>query len=283
MSVRSIIWQSICAVIASAAALTVAVAQEPAPARKTAAPAEDVLFFREFQRAKRLVEQGGRAEAGLIINLLHNQLKTSPWMEVSLLKLSELLETSNDLQAMDGYELLRKRVANSPYFQRDQEKGRLFGTALNGAAEQGIRRIRLRRIRRGLERYFARFQQYPENLAKLAIFDMVDPEDILDTDNRPFRYLPTGQQFRPQIRYLRYELQRVRPEPFAPSSPRLDSTTLLEENPPVYGARISMPGRIDPLEIEEHQTIEGYYVVVIKKDGAVLCTPNRVIIIPARS
>ncbi len=279
MPPRLIILQMALAVSLSGVLQPLATAQETAAAR----PPEDVLFFREFRRAKRLVEQGGRAEAGLIVNLLHNQLETSPWMEVSLLKLSELLETTNDLQAMDGYELLRKRVINAPYFQQDTEKGRLFAAALNSAAEQGIRRIRLRRIRRGLERYFARFHQYPENLAKLVIFDFIAPEDILDTDSRPFRYLPTGQQFRPDIRYLRYELQRVRPEPFAPSSPRLDSTTLLEEKPPVYGARISVPGRTEPLEIHEHQSIEGYYVVVIKKDGALLCTPDRVVVIPSRS
>ena len=75
----------------------------------------------------------------------------------------------------------------------------------------------------------------------------------------------------------------MRPEPFAPATPRLDSTTLLEEQPPVYGGRISVPGRMDPLSVREYQRVEGYTVVMIRKDGVVLCTPERVMIMVSRS
>ena len=258
-------------------------AQTPAPPVAAEEIAEDKLFFREFRRAARFLDQGARDEAALFMQLLHNQLSTSPWMEISLLKLSELLETRNDEQAMDGYLVLRQRVINSPYFQRGDERIGMFGTAIDGAAERGIQRIRLRRIRWALEKYFIRFQQYPENLAKLAIFDLVAPEDILDANDRPFRYLPTGQQFRPQIRYLRYELERIPREPFAPNAPRLDSTTLIQEDPPVYAARISLPGRVEPVEIRKYQTIDGYFVIVIAEDGIVLCTAERVVVIPTQS
>jgi hypothetical protein len=154
---------------------------------------------------------------------------------------------------------------------------------LKGAAEQGVRRVRLRRIRSALDQYFLRHHQYPENLAKLTIFDFIEAEDILDVDNRPFRYLPTGQQFRPQITYLRYELEMVKAEPFAPSSPRLESTTRITENPETYAARLNLPGRVEPLQVKETQTIDGYYVAAIARNGIVLCTADRIVVIPVRN
>lgn len=243
---------------------------------------ESDFFFREYARAARLVDQGGRDEAAIVMTLLNNKLQSTPWLEISTLKLGELVETSNPQQALDGYDLILKRVANAPYFREDPQRGRFFGAALKGAVEQGIRRVRLRKLRRALDLYFARYQQYPENLAKLAVFNFVEAEDILDLNNRPFRYLPTGQQFRPQIVYLRYELEAVRPEPFVPPSPRLESTTRLSEDPITYGARISMPGRTEPIEVREDQSLEGYYVATIARSGIVLGTHDRVLVIPVR-
>lgn len=244
---------------------------------------ESDLFFREYDRAARLVEQGARNEAAIIMTLLVHKLESSPWLEIATLKLAELNENSNPQAAMDGYDLILKRAANAPYFQKDPERGRFFAAALTGATEQGQRRIRLRRIRQALDQYFIRHQQYPENLAKLTIFNFIDAADILDVNNRPFRYLPTGQQFRPQIIYLRYELEIVRAEPFAATTPRLETTTRLTENPETYAARIEMPGRVEPIQVKENQTIEGYYVATIARSGIILCTADRILVIPVRN
>ena len=185
-------------------------------------------------------------------------------------------------RSTDGYDLLAKRIANAPYFLGNQQRSRLFGAALQTAVDRGVSRVKLARIRDGLSRYFARYMQYPESLAKLSIFNYVDAGDIVDANNRPFRYLPTGMQMRPTITYLRYELESIPKEPFIATSPKLVGTSKVNEDPEQYVCLIRVPGKGEPVRISEEQTIEGYYVAVIASRGAVLVGGNRVIVLPVR-
>jgi hypothetical protein len=239
-------------------------------------------FFGEYARAAAFLEKGGRDQASLVMNQLYKTLRTTPWLEIALVKHSELVEETNENAAMDGYDLLRKRLANAPYFQANVQRSRLFGGALQSAVDRGISRVRLAHLRDGLRRYFARYMQYPESLAKLSIFNYVDAADIVDPNNKPFRYLPTGMQLRPTITYLRYELESIPAEPFIASSPKLVGTSKVNDDPEQYVCLIRVPGKAEPVRISEEQTIEGYYVAAIAPNGAIFVGGNRILVIPVR-
>ncbi|MCX7915098.1 MAG: hypothetical protein N3A53_02185 [Verrucomicrobiae bacterium] len=255
----------------------------PAPAGVPEAPpiTEADRFFNEFARAAEFLARGSRQQAWLVMDQLRRRLQTSPWMELALLKACELAETQNEAVAMEGYQLLRSRVTHAPWFQASRERTTLFAVAIHGAVDRGIARIRLARIRDGLGRYFARYGQYPESLAKLAIFNYVAPEDIQDANGRPFRYLPTGMQMRPTITYLRYEIESLPAEVFVPTAPKLEGITRIQEDPPRYAALIRVPGRAEPARVVEEQTTHGYYAAAITARGAVFVGGGRVLTLPA--
>ena len=207
-------------------------------------------------------------------------LSTSPWMEIALLKHAELIESRNDAVAMEDYTVLRGRLENAPYFQGDTEKARVFKAALQGAVDNGINRIRIGRIADALARYYARYSEYPESLAKLSILGYVDIENIHAANDRTFRYLPTGQILRPFISYQTYDLESVPPDPFTVSSPRLEATSLINETPPKYAAVIRVSGQAEPARVTEDQTVEGYFVAAVATGGAIVCTSSRVLVLP---
>jgi hypothetical protein len=196
-----------------------------------------------------------------------------------LLKHAELNEISNPQVAWQDYDLLRKRIQNAPYFQGTAGHAPVFRAALLGAVARGTDRIRLLRVRDGLDRYHARYRQYPESLVKLSIFNYVDMQDVYDAEGRLFRYTPTGQQFTPVISYQRYDLESLPPEPFFVTSPKLDGTARLDETSQKYAALIRVPNHMDPQRVVEDQTLEGYLVAAVAAGGAVVCTPDRVLIL----
>lgn len=255
----------------------------PAPAeRLEPAPVSEAdRFFSELMRAAEFLARGSRQQAWLVMDQLHRRLQTSPWMELAQLKACELAETLNESVAMEGYMVLRSRVTHAPWFLANRDRATLFAVAIHGAVDRGVARIRLARIRDGLGRYFTRYGQYPESLAKLAIFNYVAPEDIQDANGRPFRYLPTGMQMRPPITYLRYELESLPAEPFIPSVPKLEGITRIQEDPPRYAALIRVPGKGDPVRVTEEQTAHGYYAAAITARGAVFVGGGRVLTLPA--
>jgi len=262
---------------APAPATTNAPATPPAPTAPQ--PSDADLFFTQYAKAVRLVRQNAHQEASIVMDLLWRKLSTSPWFEIALLKHAELNEISNPQVATQDYDLLRKRVENAPYFQGTAGHAAVFRAALLGAIARGTDRIRLLRIRDGLDRYHARYRQYPESLVKLAIFNYVDMEDVYDADGRMFHYTPTGQQFTPTISYQRYDLESLPPEPFYVTTPKLDGTARLDETTKKYAALIRVPNRMDPQRVVEDQTIEGYLVAAVAAGGAIVCTPDRVLVL----
>jgi len=271
-------------VIAVVALVTPAplLAQTNAPAVTAATPpemSEADQFFTQYTRAAALAAKGATQQATLVMDQLYKNLSTSPWLEIALLKHSELSESQSAQAAVEGYDLLQKRVANAPYFIGTARRAQLFRAALNGAIDRGISRIRLQRVRDGLERYFIRYHQYPESLAKLSIFNYVDLADISDPNSRPFRYLPTGQQLRPTISYMRYELETIGVEPFLVQAPKLDGTTQINHDPEQYVALVRVPGRQEAVRVTEDQTLEGYYMAAIALRGVVLCSNNRILVL----
>src|SRR5580704_6900066 len=139
-------------------------------------------FFTQYTKAIQLVRQNGQREASVIMDLLWRNLASSPWFEIALLKHAELNEISNAQVALEDYDVLRKRVENAPYFQGTSDRAAVFRAALLGSAMRGTDRIRLQRIRDALEVYNTRYNQYPESLAKLAIFNYIDMEDIHNSE-----------------------------------------------------------------------------------------------------
>jgi hypothetical protein len=237
------------------------------------------LFFTKFKEAARLLRENHAQEAGIVLDGASKSLSTSPWMEIALLKHAELIESRNDTVAMEDYTVLRNRLDNAPYFQGDAEKARVFKAALQGAVDNGINRIRIRRIADSLARYHARYSAYPESLMKLSILGYVDIENIHAANDRFFRYLPTGQSLRPFISYQSYDLESVPPDPFTVNSPRLEATSVISETPPKYAAVIRVPGQSEATRVTEDQTIEGYFVAAVATGGAIVCTYNRVLVL----
>jgi hypothetical protein len=262
---------------APAPATTNAPATSTAPT--TPKPTDADRFFTQYAQAVRLVRQNGHQEASIVMDLLWRSLSSSPWFEIALLKHAELNEISNPQVAWQDYDLLRKRIQNAPYFQGTAGHAAVFRAALLGAVARGTDRIRLLRVRDGLDRYHARYRQYPESLVKLSIFNYVDMQDVYNAEGRLFRYTPTGQQFTPVISYQRFDLESLPPEPFFVTSPKLDGTARLDETSKKYAALIRVPGRMDPQRVVEDQTLEGYLVAAVAAGGAVVCTPDRVLIL----
>ncbi len=252
----------------------------PPPAAVTAPPASDAdRFFTQYAKAVQLVRQNGRREASVIMDLLWRNLGTSPWFEIALLKHAELNEISNARVALEDYDVLRKRIENAPYFQGTTDRAAVFRAALLGSAMRGTDRIRIQRIRDALDAYNARYNQYPESLAKLAIFNYIDMEDIHNSEGRLFHYTPTGQRFTPAISYHMYTIEPLAAEPFFVTSPKLDGTTQLDEQTKKYAALIRVPGHMDPHRVFEDQTLEGYFVAAVAAGGAIVCTPERVLVL----
>lgn len=255
----------------------------PPPAPALTPAAESDLFFERFKIAEQLAQKGNLQEAAFAMDLLAKTLTTSPWLEIAMFKHTQLIEPKNPQAALEAYTLLHRRVDNSPYYQGSKERAAVFAVALRNAIERGVSRVRIYQLRDGLGRYFARYQQYPESLAKLAIFGYVEMDVIRDYNGRPFRYIPTGQRIMPPaISYMTYELEPVVGEPFSVSTPRLEGTSLLSDNPPKYAALIRAPGRADPLRIQEDQTVDGVFIAAIAAHGAVGCTQDRLLVLPVR-
>lgn len=290
MSAGTNIWRVLLAAGCLFFPLSIARADTNAPApMATNAPAAPIVpqsgdadrFFTQYAMAVQLVRQNGHQEASVIMDLLWRNPSASPWFEIALLKHAELNEITNPQVASQDYDLLRKRVENAPYFHGTAERAAVFRAALLGAVAHGTDRIRLLRVRDGLDRYRARYRQYPESLVKLSIFNYVGMEDIYTSDGRLFHYTPTGQQFTPTISYQRFDLESLPPEPFFVTSPKLDGTARLSETSNKYAALIRVPNRMDPQRVLEDQTIEGYLVAAVAAGGAIVCTPNRVLVLPA--
>ena len=252
------------------------------PAGVPVPPTSDAdRFFTQYARAVQLVRQNGRQEASVIMDLLWRNLGSSPWFEIALLKHAELNELSNARVALEDYDVLRKRVENAPYFQGTADRAAVFRAALLGSAMRGIDRIRIQRIRDALEIYSTRYHQYPESLAKLAIFNYIDMEDIHNSEGRLFHYTPTGQRFTPAISYHTYVIEPLAPEPFVVTSPKLDGTTQLDDKTRKFAALIRVPGHLDPHRVFEDQTLEGYFVAAVAAGGAIVCTPEHVLVLVA--
>ena len=124
--------------------------ETPLPANPVtdAAGADAYRFFEKYREAIFLVSRGQFQSAAITMDLLSHTLRVSPWLDIALLKHAQLNEHLNDRAAEDDYQLLRQRIANAPYFHSSAERARLFGVALNNTVENGINRVRLRRIRR---------------------------------------------------------------------------------------------------------------------------------------
>ena len=252
----------------------VTLAPQPPP------PSDPEKFFSQYAKASDLVRQNARQEASVIMDLLWRNLSTSPWVEIALLKHAELTEASNPQVALQDYDVLRKRVENAPYFQGNAERAAVFRTALLGAVGRGTNRIRIDLVRLALDRYKTRYHQYPESLVKLAIFNYVDMQDIYDSDGRLFRYTPTGIQFTPTISYQRYDLASLPAEPFYVTSPKISGTTRVDDKTGKYAAVILVPDRIDWQSVVEGQTLGAYFVATVDRGGAIVCTTDRILVLP---
>jgi hypothetical protein len=250
------------------------------PVTTAAQPSDPERFFSQYAKASDLVRQNARPEASVIMDLLWRNLSTSPWFEIALLKHAELTEASNPQVAREDYDVLRKRVENAPYFQGNAERAAVFRAALLGAVGRGIDRLHIQSIREGLGRYQARYHQYPESLVKLAIFNYVDMGDIYDSESRLFRYTPTGIQFAPTISYQRYDLASLPSEPFYVTSPKISGTTRVDDKTVKYAAVILVPERIDWQSVVEGQTLGGYFVASVDRGGAIVCTTERILVLP---
>lgn len=254
----------------------------PPPAADTASSTSDAdRFFSEYAKAVKLVRQNGQREASVIMDLLWRNLGSSPWLEIALLKHAELNEISNARVALEDYDVLRKRLENAPYFQGTTDRAAVFRAALLGSTMRGTDRIRLQRVRDALSVYYTRYHQYPESLAKLAIFNYIDMEDIHDSEGRLIHYTPAGQQFTPAISYHTYTIEPLPPEPFFVTSPKLEGTTQLDDQTKKYAALIRVPNRMDPHRVFKDQTLEGYFVTAVAAGGAIVCTPERVLVLVA--
>ena len=259
-------------------------AHEARPATNTAADAGSLdanRFFEKYREAIRLVDKGQFQSAAITMDLLSRTLSVSPWLDIALLKHAQLNEHLNDRAAEDNYLLIRHRIANAPYFQSNAERAQLFNVALHNTVDNGINRVRLRRVRDAVNRYFTRYAEYPESLAKLAILGYTDMENIHNVNNHMFRYLPQEPQMNPFLHYRRFDLEAIDPEPFTVNSPVLVGTSQVSEHPLKYSALIHLSGQDEPARVIENQTILGFFVVAVAHDGAIFSMPKRIIVLPA--
>jgi len=254
----------------------------PEPAVATVALDDRDVFFAEFTRIAQLVRQGGNSEALGLLNLLQRKLKAAPWLDIAMVKYGQLAESQDQQAALDSYEVLLKRIPHAPFYQAADEKGELFAAVLAGTARRGINRIRLDRIRNALQRYFTRYSQYPESLAKLAVLNYVDMEGIVDADGEPFRYVATGMQFRPLMTYMQFELEKPPADPFLNPLPKVEATSRIADDPPTYTALVRVPGRREPARIAAGQSIAGYYFAEVAAGGVIACSGDRVLVLLTR-
>jgi hypothetical protein len=250
------------------------------PAANPNAVADADLFFTKYKDGLKLVERNDAQGAAIALDLLAKSLSTSPWMEIAIFKHAQLIESTNDRVAEENYLLLRQRLINAPYFQGNAERARVFAVALQGSVDTGITRLRIRRVRVALGRYFAKHMEYPESLPKLAILNYTDMENIHGANNQMLRYVPKNPQMTPFISYKGYDLEPAIPEPFTATTPRLESTSQVSDTPPKYVALIKLPGRVEPARVEENQTIQGFFVAAVAPGGAIVSTPTRVLVLP---
>ena len=253
-----------------------AAASNPSP---EVASADASRFFEKYREATRLVARGQLQNAAITMDLLSHSLHVSPWLDIALLKHAQLNERANDRAAEEDYALLLQRIANAPYFQSNAERAQLFGVVLRNTVTSGIDRIRLHRLRDAIAHYHTRYAEYPESLAKLAILGYTDMENIHNVNNHLFRYLPQDPRMRPFITYQRYELESIASEPFNVTSPVLEGTSQVSEKPLKYAALVHVPGQGDPARVVENQIIQGFFIVAVVHDGAILSTPGRVIVL----
>ena len=254
----------------------------PAPPVVTAPPESDAdRFFTDYNKAVKFFRQSGQREASVVMDLLWRNLGSSPWFEIALLKHAELNETLNPQVASEDYDVLRKRIENAPYFRGTAERAAVFRAALLGSAMRGIDRLRIQRIRAGLGVYNTRYHQFPESLAKLAIYNYIDMDDIHNSEGRLFHYTPTGQMFTPAISYHTYVIEPLPAEPFFVTSPIIEGTTQVDDKTKKYAALIRVPDHMDPHRVFEDQTLEGYFVAAVAAGGAIVCTPERVLVLIA--
>jgi hypothetical protein len=252
----------------------------PADAAEVAA-ADTRRFFEKYKQAVQWLEKKKVQDAVITMDLLTRNLSTSPWLEIAMLKHAQLVEQTNDRVAEQVYTLLGQRIANAPYFEGTGDRAQIFGVALRGAVDNGINRIRLRRIRDALHRYFTRYAEYPESLAKLAILGYTDMENIHAVNNQLFRYVPQSPQMSPFISYKRFELEDIAPEAFVATTPKLEATSQISETPLRYTALIRMGDRREPARVVEDQTIQEYFVAAVAHDGVIVSTPTRILVLIA--
>jgi hypothetical protein len=253
----------------------ISVYSQPEAAKTTDAE----LFFERYHQAVGFVRQNRPQEARAVMDMLVKDVSRSPWIEIGMLKTAQLNETGDSKLAMEMYELLLKRLGVAPYFEGQKERAAMFKTALEGSIQQGIRRIRISRIRAALAEYHARYAQYPESLAKLSILGYLEVADTQNTNGQFFRYVPTGQTFSPTIRYQQYELESVPPEPFITSVPRVESTSMYEDNPPRYEANIRASSQREPETVREDQKFGEYLVVAVASRGVILSNSRRILVL----
>lgn len=242
---------------------------------------ESAQFFTKYKQTVELLGKGKTQDAGIAMDLLARNLTTSPWMEIALLKHAQLVELTNDRVAEENLKVLRQRLTNAPYFQAAAGNVKAFTSALQGAVDNGVNRLRLRRVREAIGRYHGRYGEYPESLAKLSILGYTDMENIRAVNNQLFRYVPQMPRINPFISYQRYDLETIDPDPFLATHPKLEGVSQLSEKPLKYTALIRVPGNDDPARINEDQTVLGYFVVAIGHDGAIVATPKRILVLLA--
>lgn len=264
-----------------------AVAQSNAPAPVAMPPAATSTndadrFFEQFAVAAKSVQDNRADHAALVMDVLAKNLNGSPWLDIALLKAAALQENRAPATALENYALLKRRLDVAPYFQGNAERAQVFRVALQGAIDRGINRIRLQRIRDALAEYHARYRQYPESLTKLAVLGYVEMPDVRNASGRLYRYIPTGMQFSPGIAYQQYELETIPAEPFAANAPRLIGTTQVREEPRQYAALFQDAGRAEPARVAENQIFQGFFVAAVAEHGAILVTPERVLVLPVR-
>ena len=197
------------------------------------------------------------------------------------MKYSELIESKSDKGALENYQLLRSRMQNAPYFQGTTPYARVLRAAMDGATGNGINRIRINRIRIALSSYFAKYREYPESLAKLSILGYIEMENIQNVDERTFRYTPTGVLLTPFISYKRYEpFDSPTVEPFYVTTPVVEATSQISSAPLKYAAMIKVSGKSESLRVAENQTLQGFLVCAVAPEGAILCSTERILILP---
>jgi hypothetical protein len=261
------------------AALLLLPASAPA---QTNAPSDPDRFFEQFNQAALLIRDNHASQAALVMDQLVKNLGSSPWLDIAVLKASGLQETRRPETALESYALLTRRLNVAPYFQGDTERAKVFRVAIQGAIDRGITRIRIQRIRSALAEYHARYRQYPESLQKLSILGYVEMEDVHDAAGHLIRYLPTGMQFTPAIAYQLYELAAIPAEPFLANAPYLTGTSQVNDQPLQYAALFKVSGRAEPERVTENQTFSGFFVAAVANRGAIVVTPERVLVLPVR-